>query len=443
MSQLYVPNKVWLVCTEGMTKRQLKVTSQNTIKIADGRLAATINDRFDGNFMCAKMVIAGAVIGSIASAIFVAATIATGGAAAVGTAMAIGAGAATAGSIVGGLTAMMPSICSMLCGGSQWNPVHPKVLLQKQPALIESSKINCFLGGNVMIFYSEIAATKFTDLVMKNSLVKVGGIILGSAALSASIATLMTAGASFWKNIKVVYNDFGKKATFIFLGENSVYLGMGHLTSKILEDTKETGYQLIQEKTGFKIYDYAKGNTVETINEKINTEDCIQKIVDADIPDIDEDKLKKPDIVSYEEIEYERKTVITGKNGVEEYEIEKVSNRNERAIREKYPQTTTISSNERSGDRTGAYYNNETYTYTEGQQMNLKSMKEFTKLGVDTIKNNLIIDLKDKQDILDIIKEIYTILMNKLLEIPLQEYERAIEEENSTKKTINVIANEI
>lgn len=438
MSQLYVPDKVWLVCTEGMTKRQLKVTSQNTIKIADGRLAATINDRFDGNFMCAKMVIAGAVIGSIASAIFVAATIATGGAVAVGTAMAIGAGAATAGSIVGGLTAMMPSICSMLCGGSQWNPVHPKVLLQKQPALIESSKINCFLGGNVMIFYSEIAATKFTDLVMKNSLVKVGGIILGSAALSASIATVMTAGASFWKNIKVVYNDFGKKATFIFLRNNSVYLGTGYLTSKISEYGKENIYQLIQEKTGFKIDDYAKGKTVEIINEKINTkEDNIiqkKKILEADIPadDIDE-TLEAPNITSYKEIEYERKTVITGENGVEEYEIEKVSNRNERAIREKNPHTTTISSNERFGDTTGAYYNNETYTYTEGRQMNVNIDMDIGTTIKDTIKGIIDVDME----------EIYTILMNKLLEIPLQEYEKAIEKENDTKKTINIIANEI
>lgn len=70
-------------------------------------------------------------------------------------------------------------------------------------------------------------------------------------------------------------------------------------------------------------------------------------------------------------------------------------------------------------------------------------MKEFAKSGVDTIKNNLIIELKDKQDILDIVKEVYTILMNKLLEIPLQEYEKAIEEEHSNKKTINVIGNEI
>lgn len=42
-------------------------------------------------------------------------------------------------------------------------------------------------------------------------------------------------------------------------------------------------------------------------------------------------------------------------------------------------------------------------------------MKEFAKSGVDTIKNNLIIELKNKQDILNIVKEAYTISMNKLL----------------------------
>ena len=51
MAKLYVPDGAWLVCSNGMKKQQIKVTSQSTVTIAGGYLKATIDDRPGGNFM--------------------------------------------------------------------------------------------------------------------------------------------------------------------------------------------------------------------------------------------------------------------------------------------------------------------------------------------------------------------------------------------------------
>lgn len=77
-----MPDGAWLVCSDGMKKQQIKVTSQNKVTIA-GYFKATIDDRPGGNFMCAKMVIAGAIIGAIVGAALVAGSVLIGGALAV------------------------------------------------------------------------------------------------------------------------------------------------------------------------------------------------------------------------------------------------------------------------------------------------------------------------------------------------------------------------
>lgn len=184
MSQAYVPDKVYLVCTNGTTKSQINVTSQSTVKIAGLRLAATIEDRFTGNFFCAKMIVAGAIIGAIAAAVFVAAVVLSGGTIGVGAAMAIGAAGAAGGAATGAIAAMMPSICSMLTSPNDWAVVHPRVKIEGKKALIEDSKIPCTLGGNVIILYSLEAAEDFTDLKVMQTVADVGGIVLCSALVS-------------------------------------------------------------------------------------------------------------------------------------------------------------------------------------------------------------------------------------------------------------------
>lgn len=127
MSKLYVPDGAWLVCSKGMKKQQIKVTSQSRVTIAGGDLKATIDDRPGGNFMCGKMVIGGAVLGVVVAGFLVAGFIVTGGALAVATGAAIGAG-------VGFLGATIPSICGMLL--KNWTPYDKDVLTVGTPPII-------------------------------------------------------------------------------------------------------------------------------------------------------------------------------------------------------------------------------------------------------------------------------------------------------------------
>jgi len=138
MSQLYVPDKAFLVCTSGMKMQQIKVNSQSTVRIADGRLVATIKDRTGGNFMCAKMIIAGAILIAIVVAIVL---VAAPAAITIGAGVALAAGAA-GGAALGGLASMIPCICAGLTMSHDWAPVHPKVLIEKKQALVEKSKVH-------------------------------------------------------------------------------------------------------------------------------------------------------------------------------------------------------------------------------------------------------------------------------------------------------------
>lgn len=141
MSQLYVPDGTWTLCSEGKRIPRIQVSSQSTITIAGGKLAATKDDRFDGNFICFKMTIAGATLGAVAAI----AIAATGGAALAGI-LAVGAGAGA-----GALTARLPSICSLLCKPADWTEVHPKVKFEQKEALLQNATLSCLLGGLVTI----------------------------------------------------------------------------------------------------------------------------------------------------------------------------------------------------------------------------------------------------------------------------------------------------
>jgi len=146
MSQLYVPEGTWVLCSEGKKIPRIQVASQSTYKIAGGKLAATELDRFDGNFVCFKMVGAGVAIGALA-ALAVAVT----GGAALGVVVAAAAGGAATGATVGALTGKIPSICSFLCKPSDWTQVHPHTKIEGKKALLQKATLSCLLGGTVTI----------------------------------------------------------------------------------------------------------------------------------------------------------------------------------------------------------------------------------------------------------------------------------------------------
>lgn len=456
MSQLYVPDKVFLVCSDGMKKSQLKVTSQTTIKIVNGRLAGTINDRFEGNFFCAKMVIAGAILGAIAAALFVAATILSGGTIGIAAAAAVGAAAAAGGAVVGGLAALMPSICSMLTSGGQWIPVHPRVMFEGQKALIEQSKIPCFLGGNVMMFYSEAAADEFTDLVLDKTLVQVGGIILGSALLSSAVATVLTAGSGFLANTKLLYSTFGSKAAFLYAGEGAAWLGLGYGASKSVDAIKGGGFDVpftggltgdgkdfhvpgVYEALG--LNDYAEGKTIEEIDRITqSTGPQIPKFGDSD-PYADAASIKdnyNPRTSEYEIWEHRQEAgLYTRDANITESNPQYTNTSDPRAIRELNPQVLTDSPNPtHMSDVSGTYVDRVESRYETGQQLHGTNIGDLKTRGVATMKNAWPSPLEWAIDV-------YNIGMNWLLEKPIEEYKESLKEEANAKAKITVMEKQI
>lgn len=59
-------------CAATVKILKIQVTSQTTIKIEGGKLAATEKDRFDGNFVCPPMMAAGALVGAVLAGALVA-----------------------------------------------------------------------------------------------------------------------------------------------------------------------------------------------------------------------------------------------------------------------------------------------------------------------------------------------------------------------------------
>ncbi|SIT20857.1 protein of unknown function [Chryseobacterium ureilyticum] len=174
MSKLYVPDGAWLVCSNGMKKQQIKVTSQSTVTIAGGHLKATVDDRPGGNFICGKMMLIGAVAGAALAAVFIVGTIASGGTLAVG-AGALMAAAAAGGAATGGLISLIPSICGAAL--YNWTPYDKNVLTSGKHPLLENSTIDCLLGGKVIILYSEKAADEMTDVIIGDTAIGVVGTI--------------------------------------------------------------------------------------------------------------------------------------------------------------------------------------------------------------------------------------------------------------------------
>lgn len=438
MSQAYVPDKVYLVCTNGTTKSQINVTSQSTVKIAGLRLAATIEDRFTGNFFCAKMIVAGAIIGAIAAAVFVAAVVLSGGTIGVGAAMAIGAAGAAGGAATGAIAAMMPSICSMLTSPNDWAVVHPRVKIEGKKALIEDSKIPCTLGGNVIILYSLEAAEDFTDLKVMQTVADVGGIVLCSALVSGGVATILSGGSAFFANVKMINATFGTKAAFMFAGEGAAWFAGGYAASWGVDQVKGKAYELLG------LGDYASGRYEERASEITNSGNPVDHYNAGSQVDYVADasgvpgETYKPKISEYEEIEYERRVGLHTNDGtvIEEYESDRVSNRNPTSVQERNPNRTSITDIEHQTDRSGGYYGRETYDAESGRQLDRLNAGERLGLAREMGKNALPSPLEWGIDA-------WRIMTNMLLEGYIKDLEGSMQKEAAARASIKVIEKEI
>ena len=264
MSKLYVPDGAWLVCSDGMKKQQIKVTSQSSVTIAGGYLKATVDDRPGGNFICGKMMLIGAVAGLVIGAVFVAGTIATGGALAIGAGATIAA-AAAGGAAVGGLASIIPSICGMLL--NDWKPYDSDVLTVGKHPLLENSTIPCKLGGNVIVLYSEKAADEMIDVVRGNTAIGVLGTIAFGYILGPAMVAIGSAGAT----ASALYSTYGASAMGNYLSGVIASGAVAYTLNEMVNLGKEYGYNQIPLPNSERTYgDYVKG--VDTDIEKLKEE---------------------------------------------------------------------------------------------------------------------------------------------------------------------------
>lgn len=260
MSKLYVPDGAWLVCSDGMKKQQIKVTSQSTVTIAGGYLKATTDDRPGGNFMCAKMVIGGAILGAAIAAVLVAGSVVTGGALAVAVGAAVGAG-------VGLRAAMMPSICGMLLKG--WTPYDKDVLTMGNHPLLENSMIPCRLGGNVMILYSEKAADEFTDKVIAETVLTVGAVICVSY-LATALATAVVSGVS---TVILTGIEYGVTSAAV--------QGISVFSVFVMSYGVNFGYDWLKEISGFENYVTGEAYGLNNRQENVEMGEATDKLYGA------------------------------------------------------------------------------------------------------------------------------------------------------------------
>lgn len=276
----FVPDGVSLVCTDGTNPAKLLVTHQSTIYMAEGKLMGTVEDRMDCNLNCVKMVIAGAIIGAIVAAVVVAVVAAagvfTGGGAwvAIGVGMAAGAGGALAGAGIGQLTSMIPCICACLTN-VPWIPTHPYVKAESLQTLVETSRLKCFLGGEIMIFYSPEAAQKRADINSKQMWLDLGLTVIGGALLGATAAGI----GSFAYGFGVACSAGsaggagllgGFKAGIAYLSGGGLNLAGSYISGQlIISELKEAAYKRISIDEESTLYEYKEGTVInESIKER-------------------------------------------------------------------------------------------------------------------------------------------------------------------------------
>lgn len=438
MSKLYVPDETFLVCSNGMKMQQMKVSSQSSVMI-HGKLAATIEDRTGGNFICGKMILAGAIIGAIAAIVISAAVVASGGTLVVAVGAAAAAGA-TAGAGLGAALAVMPCTCALLTMTTDWLPTHPKTLIEGKQALLDSSKVACVLGGQIMIFFSKEAAKEYSDLQRNRTLVDTGSVILMAYLLPTAAVGIWSAGSTYLGGISTLNATVGRKAAAAFAAEGMVYLGIGFASSKGFDYGKGKAYEKIGidgymtgefEDKADKILDSPFEGTSQEGYDAFQIMDRVDDTFDGvGNPKDPKSTSYTSKVTKYEEIEYNQRTVLTTPQGsIEEVEFDKISTRTNNTIGQDKPHIETINSRDFTSSNNEVYYNEESFKGISGSQYHY----------LDDVKGNLGRSITAGiPDGPEVFAEVYRGISNVILESNIEDYENAKTKEAKVRAAIHV-----
>jgi|GEM_PF-952461 hypothetical protein len=418
MSQVLVPDGVYLVCTKGLINSQLTVTSQSSVTMESGKLVGTEEDRMDRNMNCAAIAVGAAIIGALIAGIIAAATVTTGGLAGAAIVGAIAAGGAAVG---GGLGALIPCLCGMLT--NNWQGCHPNVEIESKKLLLSDSLLPCKLGGQIMIFYSKSAADSAISLNRYSTAFDIGTIAVMAFAtgLTGGFKGITTIG----KGVLEGFSKFGTKIGFQCLGKAGLFAG-----GSLVGGTIVTGVIGIVKK-GFGI----NVTPPETNIHDIKTQKNDNKNEISTLPDLPAgDKVYT--------------------NGVSPYKIETSSKFDLYTFAEQEIGSSTTTSNIKNGaiistidKKTDVAFNIETsasdrdgYMAT-GTRIETTTGSQYTPTGA---KSNFTTGFKDsftKSSILTalgmaFLKDMLAAVENPLLKNAIKEYMDCLEEENKARAKI-------
>lgn len=444
MSNLYVPNGAWLVCTSGMSTQQLSVTSQTSVKMTGGQLMATVEDKVKTDFGCKNMAtrlaaFAGILAAIVAAAVLIAAT----GGLGLGVLLAIGV-AGAAGAIGGGaLGRMLPCLCAMSMG--KWTEYQPLVKIGGHYALLDKSIASCSGGGMVKIMYSKEAAEAFAALVSRKSDMEIANIAGVLFVAPFVIKGAVTGIAGFASGFSAALSVNGLAAA-AFTGEALVVGGVGYLAGEGVDLVKN---EVVYETLG--VREYVKGDIEQRTVAVLENQD-IEDIPDGgdqqwmyEIKDKVETaenlKERQASVTDFEEITYERKGYLNSDKGyIQEQAMDVAPDKNSYKLRIKGKRTIeTLPETDKLTQRNGVYYMDEEYKLTTGKDYNVG--KEIYKDAKRTAKNAAK-PFKDAQSrkmfLLDIFIDIYRGIGNKLLEGKLNDYEKTLGAEAKARADVAV-----
>ena len=247
MGKLYIPENVWLVCSEGTSTQQMLVTSQSKVKIDGGYLMATTADRVKTDFGCKKEALADAIGVAICAMVIAACVVGTGGLGACAIIGLAGAAGAVGGGILGRVS---PCGCARCMG--PWQNYSPSVIVSGYNALLDDSFSICSKGGTIKIMFSKEAAEAYAALVAMKSNTEIANVAAIAFALPFVLKGAGTAIIGFKGGFTAAL-AVSSKAAFLYTLEASMIGGASYGIGILVKEGKESIYK----KAG--VYNYTKG----------------------------------------------------------------------------------------------------------------------------------------------------------------------------------------
>ncbi|WP_282918267.1 PAAR-like protein [Porphyromonas macacae] len=425
MSKLYVPEGVWLVCSEGTSTQQLAVVSQSTVKIDGGFLMATVEDKVKADFGCKKGALISAIGMALCAMAVAVAIVGTGGLAACAIIGAAGAAGAVGGGIIGRL---MPCGCASCM--SNWQNHSPSVTVCGYHALLADSISVCSKGGTIKIMFSKEAAEAYAALVASKSNMEIANI-----AAIAFVAPFVLSGAG--KAILGFKSGFSaalgvsKLSAAAFAIETTVTGGIGLITDLALDYVKE---DLIYENLGIKQYTKGKieDKVTNALGDNHNNISENQEILYDTKQNIEYGKhiadRENLSITEYEKMTYEREGYLSTTSGyVDERGWEIVEEKSDWRYKvESKRNLEILPTTDKLTQSDGTYYMKEEYTLQIGKDYNMArglitDIKTSFKSSIPVVSKE-----GTKSFLAGVLLDTYRGIGNKLLENSLDNYKEAI-----------------